>query len=219
MKVTISLVSTTYNEIRYIREFMDSIRSLGANEIVIVDNFSDDGTYEYLKTENVSLYQIACNRGEGRNLAVSHAKSEYVLMLDADNHYYLENIDFGALVDGKLHVLVDLFHNNMGCYFGPRQLFIEHPFAPTQVHEDISFFTDNVRLIKYNRIYGLGHPLNPKNDRTGSFPFWFPLIAKFPIWLNALGYSRSEIIDRSRENGFLQSVISRCYVAYKGGIK
>ncbi len=212
----ISVVSTTYNEIRYIRAFMDSLQSLGFNEIVMVDNNSNDGTAEYLRAEGVSIYQIACNRGEGRNLAVQHAKGEYILMLDADNHHDLGKIDFDSLDDNRIHIFKDIFHNNTSCYFGPHQLFLAHPFAPTQIHEDISFFIDNIRRIKYSRIYGLGYPLNPKDDRTESFPFWFPLVAKFPVWLNALGYSKSEIMDRSRENGILQSLVSRFYVAYKG---
>lgn len=47
----ISIAMATYNGMKYIQEQLDSIRlqNMKADELIITDDASTDGTYEYIK--------------------------------------------------------------------------------------------------------------------------------------------------------------------------
>ncbi len=60
--------------------------------MVIVDNYSTDGTYEILKGyqkryPNITIIQEKCTRGKGRAIAFDNTKGKYVLMIDFDTVY------------------------------------------------------------------------------------------------------------------------------------
>ena len=90
--VKYSVCMTCYNEVGTVR---DSLRSLLSQvdedyEIVVVDNFSGDGTYEALKefagSRGVKVIQKRSSRGEGRQYALEHASGEYIIAnLDLDD--------------------------------------------------------------------------------------------------------------------------------------
>jgi glycosyltransferase involved in cell wall biosynthesis len=57
------------------------------DEIVVVDAFSDDGTFEFLSEwaaadSRIKLIQAKGNAAKGRNLAIENAKNEYILSTD-----------------------------------------------------------------------------------------------------------------------------------------
>lgn len=74
----------TYNEIGYIERCIDSI--LFADEIIVVDSFSNDGTYEYLKEHpKVNVIQKPFeNFTSQKSFALKQATNEWVLFVDAD---------------------------------------------------------------------------------------------------------------------------------------
>lgn len=74
----------TYNEMGYIEKCLESIRF--ADEIVVVDSFSTDGTYEYLQAcENVRVLQHTFeNFTLQKTYALEMASHDWVLFLDAD---------------------------------------------------------------------------------------------------------------------------------------
>ncbi len=74
----------TYNEIGYIERCIDSVRF--ADEIIVVDSFSTDGTYEYLKQDpDVQIMQHPFeNFTQQKSYALSQASNDWVLFLDAD---------------------------------------------------------------------------------------------------------------------------------------
>lgn len=80
----LSALVITYNEIIHIEELIKSIRF--ADEIIIVDSFSTDGTYELLQSiENIRVIQHAFESfAEQKNYALSLAQHDWVLFLDAD---------------------------------------------------------------------------------------------------------------------------------------
>ena len=60
--------------------------------MVIVDNYSSDGTYEILKEyqkkyPNITVIQKKCTRGKGRAVAFNNTKGKYVLTVDFDTMY------------------------------------------------------------------------------------------------------------------------------------
>jgi glycosyltransferase involved in cell wall biosynthesis len=83
--VKYSILSTTYNAFRTIRKSLKSVLTQIDDdfEIIVVDNFSDDGTLEYLRSLSeggrIRLLVAKCNRGEGRQIALEHARGEYVI--------------------------------------------------------------------------------------------------------------------------------------------
>lgn len=83
----ISIVIITHNEEKNILDCIESVMDLG--EIIIIDDFSEDRTYEVvksLKNSNIRLYKrkLSGNFAEQRNYGLKKAAGDWVLFLDAD---------------------------------------------------------------------------------------------------------------------------------------
>lgn len=80
----ISALIITYNEIGYIEKCIESVSF--ADEILVVDSFSTDGTYEYLlKHPQVTVIQNPFeNFTAQKSFALKKATNDWVLFLDAD---------------------------------------------------------------------------------------------------------------------------------------
>lgn len=74
----------TYNEIGYIENCIDSVRF--ADEIIVVDSHSTDGTYEFLMQDpDVTVFQNPFeNFTQQKTYALDQASNDWVLFLDAD---------------------------------------------------------------------------------------------------------------------------------------
>jgi glycosyltransferase involved in cell wall biosynthesis len=72
-------------------------------EVVVVDNFSSDGTLEYLKILSregkIRLILAKCNRGQGRQIALEHARGKYVMA----------KVDFDLIYRPLLRQLMEYF--------------------------------------------------------------------------------------------------------------
>lgn len=83
-KQKLSALIITYNEMGYIEKCIDSVSF--ADEIIVVDSFSTDGTYEYLK--NHPKVRIIQNPFENftsqKTFTLKQAANDWVLFLDAD---------------------------------------------------------------------------------------------------------------------------------------
>ena len=93
---TTSVAMATYNGIKYIAEQLDSLRTqtLPINEVIIADDRSTDGTYEFCKDYIVryglkgwSVYQNEHNLGIQKNFREVMAKctGEYIFTCDQDD--------------------------------------------------------------------------------------------------------------------------------------
>ncbi len=80
----ISALLITYNEIVNVEFVINNL--LFVDEIIVVDSFSTDGTYEKLKEfENVKVYQNEfLNFANQKNFAISKASNDWILFIDAD---------------------------------------------------------------------------------------------------------------------------------------
>jgi len=80
-----SILITTYNSIASIKQSMESVLNQidDSFEVIVVDNFSNDGTLEYLRQladeGKIRLIVKKCNRGEGRQIALKEARGRYVI--------------------------------------------------------------------------------------------------------------------------------------------
>ncbi|MGP6206568.1 glycosyltransferase [Cuniculiplasma sp. SKW3] len=87
----ISFCVTTYNSVDTVDTFMKSFEGLDfPYEIIFVDNFSRDGTFEKLKKyerENISVIRRKCSRGMGRKIGIEYARYDYISILDVDVLY------------------------------------------------------------------------------------------------------------------------------------
>ncbi|WP_375325017.1 glycosyltransferase family 2 protein [Flagellimonas sp. GZD32] len=83
-KQKLSALIITYNEIGYIEKCIESISF--ADEIIVVDSFSTDGTYEYLQSHpNVKVIQNPFeNFTAQKSFTLKQSTNDWVLFLDAD---------------------------------------------------------------------------------------------------------------------------------------
>ncbi len=80
----LSAVIITYNEIGYIENCIESISF--ADEIIVVDSFSTDGTFEFLKGHpKVTVFQhVFKNFTTQKSFALTKASNDWIFFLDAD---------------------------------------------------------------------------------------------------------------------------------------
>ena len=80
----ISALVITYNEIGYIERCIESVSF--ADEIIVVDSYSTDGTYEYLLAQpNVRVIQNPFNNFTAqKTFALKQASNDWILFVDAD---------------------------------------------------------------------------------------------------------------------------------------
>jgi glycosyltransferase involved in cell wall biosynthesis len=87
--IPFSLVTTCRNEMKSLPRWKQNIlnQTRQPDEIVVVDAFSDDGTYEYLSEwakddKRVKLIQKKGAAAYGRNVAIENAANDYILSTD-----------------------------------------------------------------------------------------------------------------------------------------
>ncbi len=81
MKISAYIIA--YNEVDKIRDCINSV--LWADEIIVVDSHSTDGTSEIAESLGAKVVHIEFNGyGNLRNQAISHCKGEWIFSLDSD---------------------------------------------------------------------------------------------------------------------------------------
>ena len=81
MKISVYIIA--YNEVDKIRDCINSI--LWADEIIVADSNSTDGTTEIAKELGAKIIQIPFNGyGDLRNQTISHCNGDWIFSLDSD---------------------------------------------------------------------------------------------------------------------------------------
>lgn len=101
-KIKISVVMTTYNGEKYIREQIESIvhQTTRPDEILIFDDVSTDGTQEILnyyerRYDNVKVIINDINKGWRANFAyaISQSKGDFIFLSDQDDIWFHDKIE------------------------------------------------------------------------------------------------------------------------------
>jgi dolichol-phosphate mannosyltransferase len=93
MEKKISVIMPAYNEINTIREIIKRVKKIKIpKEIIIIDDFSKDGTREYLKTlKDPDIHVILHDRNYGKSHAlrtgIQESIGDIVIIQDADLEY------------------------------------------------------------------------------------------------------------------------------------
>lgn len=101
MKIKVSLIVPVYNTEKYLKKCLDSAisQTLQAIEIIIIDDGSTDNSpricKDYEEKDRRIKFLSQENRGQGfaRNLAIKHAKGEFVFFLDSDDWIESETLE------------------------------------------------------------------------------------------------------------------------------
>jgi dolichol-phosphate mannosyltransferase len=85
----------TYNEAETIGRVVDDFRSAGFEDILVVDGHSEDGTDEVAAEHGARVvYQSGSGKGQAVREGIrEHVDREYVLMLDGDGTYRVEDAE------------------------------------------------------------------------------------------------------------------------------
>lgn len=85
----IDVIIPCFNAKKYLRDAVNSIKNqtIKVNKIIIVDDGSTDGSYEFAKNIDgvCCLKQKNAGAGAARNLGLMNSEAEYIYFLDADD--------------------------------------------------------------------------------------------------------------------------------------
>ena len=99
MKDLISVIITTRNRILKVERAICSVLNQTYNniEIIVVDDFSNDGTFEYIKNKFPSIIIIRNKKklgGSGsRNIGIKKSNGLYISFLDDDDYFRKDKIE------------------------------------------------------------------------------------------------------------------------------
>ncbi len=107
------MVIPVYNEINFIDEVIRAVKDTSyEKEIIIVDDYSTDGTREYLKgLQDQDIITIFHEKNQGKSAALrsgfTHAKGDIIIIQDADLEYDPREYPklLGPILDGKADVV------------------------------------------------------------------------------------------------------------------
>lgn len=85
-KLLVSIIISTFNNKETIKKCFESIKKQTYKniELIIVDEWSSDGTQEIAKSYGVKLFLHGKERANNRNFGISKAKGNYFLIIDSD---------------------------------------------------------------------------------------------------------------------------------------
>ena len=148
-KILLSVVIPVYNEIMTIKEVIEKISLVDIpKEIIIVDDYSSDGTREILagiKSDQVKVFYLERNMGKGAAVrtALKHVTGDIVIIQDADLEY--DPRDYPALMKPIVEGRADVVYGSRFLGGPHRVLFFWH-YVGNKIITTFSNMLSNVNL-------------------------------------------------------------------------
>lgn len=214
----ISIIIPTYNRSKFICQAIDSVLAQThqfSYEIIVVDDGSNDNTYEKLKLYGDQIIYIKQNNngpGAARNRGIIEAKGEYIAFLDSDDIW----------VPRKLEIQLDFFRRYpyLDLVFGDINNFYTSRIdnMPEIKNREIH----NYLIVNAKHIHGILECLVSQNiiftsdvvlkrscfERIGMFDESLRIGEDYDLWLRAacdcrFGFINSVLAKRRRHEGNL----------------
>jgi glycosyltransferase involved in cell wall biosynthesis len=201
--IVLSIVIPVYNEVNTIREIIERVAKASLpgdiqKEIIVVDDFSTDGTREILKdlTNYCKIFYHEQNKGKGSALRTGFAKTtgDIVLIQDADLEY--DPVDYPKLIQPILEGKADVvFGSRFVGGDSKRVLFFWHSVGNKFLTIFSNIFT-NLNLSDMETCYkvfkgDIIRNINIEEDRFGFEPEITSKIAKMKLRIYEVGISYS----------------------------
>ena len=155
--MTLSVVIPVYNEVGTIRELVNRVRAVDiAEEIIIVDDYSTDGTrdlYPEIQPLVDKIILLSANQGKGNAIreGLTHVTGEFVVIQDADLEYNPE--EYTNLIQPLLEGKADVVYGSRFLSAGPhRVLYYWHSVANYWLTTLSNIFT-NINLTDMETCY------------------------------------------------------------------
>lgn len=206
----LSIVIPIYNERETLETLIAKVNSVDYDkEILLIDDFSSDGTREVLKKyENKENFQVLYhdhNQGKGAALRTgfSNVNGDIIIIQDADLEY--NPADYGTLIEPILDGRADVVYGSRFLGGPHRVLFFWH-FIGNMVLTTFSNMLTNINLTDMETGYKVftkrvNDTLTFKCDRFGFEPEFTAKVAKnnfriyeVPISYNGRDYSEGKKI-------------------------
>lgn len=113
--IKVSIIIPAYNSEEFIEHALMSIPRRDDVEVIVIDDGSEDRTYEIVSKFDVKILQNDNNKGIGysRNRALKCVQGEYVMFFDSDDEIVGENFNKAIeMLDGSDIVYYDLLQND-----------------------------------------------------------------------------------------------------------
>ncbi len=148
----ISVCMIVKNEINNLKELLPQIKEF-ADEIIIVDTGSNDGTVEYLNDiDFINLFKIKWEKdfSKARNFSISKATKDFILWLDADDRI-LDTVFFNNLKNTLKSDTIYFFkilNSSDNTFFYQIRLFPNNKEIKFEgkIHEQVVFNRKNLKI-------------------------------------------------------------------------
>jgi glycosyltransferase involved in cell wall biosynthesis len=203
----ISIITPVYNEINTIAEILKRVKQVNLDkEIIIVDDFSTDGTRQFIESlKDSEIKKVFHQRNLGKGAAfrsgLKEAKGEIVVIQDADLEYYPE--EYGELIDLIVKDRADVVYGSR--FIGKHRCFL---------------FTHYLGNKLVNLIANILYNTNLSDFMTGAKAFRRSVFEDIKLKSNRFGFE-AEITAKIFKRGLRVYEIPICYSGrnYKEGKK
>jgi glycosyltransferase involved in cell wall biosynthesis len=225
MKMKISVVIPVYNEIDTVKKIIEKVMSVGiVDELVVVDDFSTDGTREVLKgikNDHIKTFfhEKNCGKGAALRTGFSKVEGDVIIIQDADLEY--DPAEYPHLLQPILDGRADAVYGSrfLG---GPHRVLLFWHYLANKMLTLLSNIFNNLNLTDMETCYkvfrtDVVRQISLKSDRFGFEPEITAKIAKkrFRIYEMPISYSGRDYAE-GKKIGFKDAIEAFfCIIYYR----
>lgn len=210
-KILVTVYIPTFNRLSLLKRALSSVitQTYQDLEIIVVDDYSTDGTQDFLKTiseqdKRIKYFLKDKNGGacESRNIAIQNATGEYITGLDDDDFFLSDRIE--NFINNRNEDFVILFDNPI--IKTNEDVVVNKKRKALNFFKGKSFSYNDLLVVNYigNQVFIKTQDLQKYGGFDGNMPMWQDMECWFNILSNANGKalrlnSYSYVVDISHE--------------------